>query len=84
MQRLEKKYKIADMAPEEFDSLVFYIIIGIMVGGRIGDVLFYTPKMIVNDFWGIFKVWNGGMSFHGGIIGVSISAWIFCSKHKKN
>ena len=83
IRRLEKKYKIADMASAEFDNLVAYIIIGIVAGGRIGEILFYTPKMIVDNFWEIFKIWHGGMSFHGGIIGVSISVWIFCLKHKK-
>jgi phosphatidylglycerol:prolipoprotein diacylglycerol transferase len=83
IRRLEKKYKIAKMDSEEFDNLVVYIIIGIVAGGRIGEILFYTPKMIIDDFWEIFKIWHGGMSFHGGIIGVSISIWIFCLKHKK-
>jgi phosphatidylglycerol:prolipoprotein diacylglycerol transferase len=83
MKVLEKIHKIANLTPEDFDDLVVYIVIGIVAGGRLGDILFYTPNLIMDDFWEIFKIWHGGMSFHGGIIGVGIAVWVFCSRRKK-
>jgi phosphatidylglycerol:prolipoprotein diacylglycerol transferase len=84
MQKLEKKYKIMCIYKNDFDSLIIYIMLGIIVGGRLGYILFYIQDYTVNDFSIIFKVWQGGMSFHGGVIGVVLATWIFCLRHKKN
>ena len=65
------------------ENLLSYIIIGIVSGGRLGYILFYTPDVIIDDFWEIFKIWHGGMSFHGGLIGVIVSIWIFCLRTGK-
>ena len=51
-----------------FDDYVTYIIIGIIIGGRLGYVLFYNLNYYLENFSEIFKIWNGGMSFHGGLI----------------
>ena len=67
-----------------FDDLVTYLIIGIILGGRLGYIFFYNPEYYLNNFYEIFKLWNGGMSFHGGLIGVIIATFIFCKQHKIN
>lgn len=62
----------APMARRHADDMVFYATLGILIGGRLGYVLFYRPEMIENPA-DIFKLWEGGMSFHGGVIGVSLA-----------
>ena len=66
----QKKYLV------NFDDLVGYIIIGVIVGGRLGYVFFYNPSFYLENTLEIFKLWKGGMSFHGGLIGVMISIYI--------
>ena len=67
---------------KNFDDLISYIIIGVIVGGRLGYVIFYNLTFFLNQPIEIFKLWEGGMSFHGGLIGVILSTYIF-SKVKK-
>ncbi len=67
----------APFTPEQMDDLILWIALGVIVGGRLGHVLFYTPTMIWQNPIGILKVWEGGMSFHGGVIGVSIAMIVF-------
>ena len=67
---------------KNFDDLLGYIIIGIIIGGRLGYVIFYDPKLFLNNIPEIFKLWKGGMSFHGGFIGVVLAIYIF-SYYKK-
>ena len=67
-----------------FDDFVTYLIIGIILGGRLGYVLFYNLEYYLKHPSEIFMVWNGGMSFHGGLIGVVIAAHLFSKKQKKN
>jgi phosphatidylglycerol:prolipoprotein diacylglycerol transferase len=67
-----------------FDDLVTFVIIGIILGGRIGYILFYNFEYYSKNFYEIFMLWNGGMSFHGGLIGVVSATIIFCKKYKIN
>jgi len=67
-----------------FDDLVTYLIIGIILGGRLGFVLFYNLKYYIENFSEIFMIWNGGMSFHGGLLGVIVATIIFSKKHNIN
>ena len=67
-----------------FDDFITYLIIGIILGGRIGYALFYNFSYYINNPLEILIVWNGGMSFHGGLIGVILSCVIFGKKHKIN
>ncbi len=67
-----------------FDDLIVYVILGIIVGGRIGYILFYNFKYYLENISEILMVWNGGMSFHGGLIGVIIAVFLFSKKHKIN
>ena len=67
-----------------FDDFITYLIIGIILGGRIGYALFYNFSYSINNPLEILMVWNGGMSFHGRLIGVILSCVIFGKKHKIN
>ena len=65
-----------------FDDLLTYIIAGIIIGGRLGYVLIYNLEYYLKNIFEIFMIWNGGMSFHGGLIGVLVAVTIFSKKHK--
>src|SRR5262245_27362987 len=64
-----------DITNDDLYDLLFYLIIGVMVGGRLGYVLFYDLRSYLSDPLSIFAIWQGGMSFHGGFIGVTLAAW---------
>ena len=66
----------------KFDDFIIYLILGIIVGGRLGYVVFYNFEYYISQPFEILEVWKGGMSFHGGLVGVIISIFIF-SKIKK-
>jgi phosphatidylglycerol---prolipoprotein diacylglyceryl transferase len=63
---------------ESIDDLLVYCAFGIIIGGRLGNVLFYDPGYYFSHPIEIFKVWEGGMAFHGGLIGALIGALLFC------
>ena len=63
-------------------SLLPWIICGIIIGGRIGYVLVYDLRYFLENFGEIYKIWNGGMSFHGGLLGVILAIFLFSRKHK--
>ncbi len=65
---------------EQVDDLVFYIVLGVLLGGRLGYVLFYDFGSFLADPISLFKVWQGGMSFHGGLIGVILAMWLFARR----
>ena len=65
-----------------FDDFITYLIIGIILGGRLGYALFYNLKYYLENPVEILMVWNGGMSFHGGLIGVIVASQLFSKKHK--
>jgi phosphatidylglycerol:prolipoprotein diacylglycerol transferase len=73
----------APMARRHADDLVFYATLGIILGGRIGYVLFYAPDMLSSPLR-ILRLWDGGMSFHGGVIGTSLGLIVFARKHGLN
>ena len=80
-----KKLLIQDKNTSKlFDDLISYLIIGIILGGRLGYVIFYNAEYYLNNFFEILMIWQGGMSFHGGLIGVITATIIFCKKHNKN
>ncbi|NGX47145.1 MAG: Prolipoprotein diacylglyceryl transferase [Chlamydiae bacterium] len=77
--RIRKK-EILKMA----EKVTLYVVIGTIIGARLGDVLFYqSPLDYLNDPLGIFKFWEGGLSSHGGVIGILISLWVFCVRYQK-
>ncbi|MDC3226409.1 prolipoprotein diacylglyceryl transferase [Candidatus Pelagibacter sp.] len=80
----KKKFiKNSDIS-EKFDDYIIYLIIGIILGGRIGYIIFYNFSYYLNNIFDIFKIWQGGMSFHGGLVGVIASSYIFAKKNNQN
>jgi phosphatidylglycerol:prolipoprotein diacylglycerol transferase len=73
----------APMARRHADDLVFYLTLGILLGGRLAYSIFYDPEMWRHPL-DVFKVWQGGMSFHGGALGVAIAILWLCREHKLN
>jgi phosphatidylglycerol:prolipoprotein diacylglycerol transferase len=66
---------------EMVDDLIFYCILGVIAGGRLGYMFFYGFDQILANPLNLFRVWEGGMSFHGGLIGVCAAMWIFGRRH---
>lgn len=71
-------YHLSNM---QIDDLIFYIAMGLVLGGRVGYTLFYNFPAFLSDPIVLFKVWEGGMSFHGGMIGGFLTAWYFAKKN---
>lgn len=67
---------------EQIDDLILWITLGVIVGGRIGYILFYAPNLIWTEPLEIFQVWKGGMSFHGGFIGVVVAIIAFARANR--
>ena len=70
----------APMDRKALDDLLTWIILGVIVGGRVGYVLFYDPQHFLNNPADIPKVWQGGMAFHGGMLGVILAGYLFCRR----
>ncbi len=68
---------------QEVDDLLFYCALGVVVGGRIGYILFYGFQGWLADPLRLFRIWEGGMSFHGGFLGVLVAMWFYRRKHGK-
>ena len=66
---------------EKFDDYLTFLIIGIIIGGRLGYVIFYNFNFYINNLLDILKIWEGGMSFHGGLIGIIIASILFARKN---
>jgi phosphatidylglycerol:prolipoprotein diacylglycerol transferase len=69
------------VSPEQVGDMLFYGALGVVLGGRIGYVLFYNFPAFVDDPLMLFRVWQGGMSFHGGLLGVLLVAWLVGRKY---
>ncbi|SFZ74708.1 prolipoprotein diacylglyceryl transferase [Chitinimonas taiwanensis] len=65
---------------QQLDDLLFYGVLGVILGGRLGYVLFYKPAFYLAHPLDIFKIWEGGMAFHGGFLGVLVAMWLFGRK----
>ena len=68
----------------KFDDYLTYLIIGIILGGRLGYIFIYNLSFYINNPLDIFKIWQGGMSFHGGLIGVVFASIFFAKKNNQN
>lgn len=66
----------------QIDDLIFYAALGIIIGGRVGYALFYGAGSLLDDPLRVFRIWEGGMAFHGGFLGVVIAMWFLCRNHK--
>ena len=69
---------------EQTGDLIFFAAIGVLLGGRLGYMVFYNTQEWIHQPWLVFKIWEGGMSFHGGLIGVAIAMFYFSRKTKKS
>ncbi len=69
---------------DQKEFLLFCIVMGIMIGGRLGYILFYNLSFYVKNPLEIFAIWHGGMSFHGGLIGATLMILYFSRKHRIN
>jgi phosphatidylglycerol:prolipoprotein diacylglycerol transferase len=78
------KYNFTQIKTSVFDDLIIFLVLGIIVGGRLGYVFFYNFEYYTQNFLEIFKIWHGGMSFHGGLLGAIASIIIFSKKSKTN
>ncbi len=65
----------------QIEALLTMVILGVVLGGRLGFVLFYQPAHYLQNPLDILKIWEGGMSFHGGLLGVVVAGVLFCRKH---
>ncbi|GLQ33839.1 prolipoprotein diacylglyceryl transferase [Amylibacter marinus] len=72
------------MQKPQVEDLMTWAILGTILGGRLGYVLFYNFDGFINEPLKVLRIWEGGMSFHGGFIGVVVSAYLFCRKHQIN
>jgi phosphatidylglycerol:prolipoprotein diacylglycerol transferase len=72
----------APATADQIDDLILWITVGVIVGGRLGHVLFYTPQLIWTDPVEILKTWHGGMSFHGGALGVLLALGLFAWRNR--
>jgi len=80
-QKLSDKYSL-DITRKDFDALFTYIVLGVIIGGRTGYVLFYDPIKYFANPLEIFQTYKGGMSFHGGFAGFILASYIFSKRHK--
>lgn len=73
---------IAPISPKQVEDLATWIIVGIILGGRLGYVFFYQPGHYLTRPGEILMIWRGGMSFHGGLLGVILASWFFAVRHR--
>src|SRR5256886_15495433 len=69
--------------PRDIDDMLFYGVLGVILGGRLGYVLFYKPIYYLVHPLEVLQIWSGGMSFHGGFIGVLVAVAVFCAVRKR-
>lgn len=74
----------APMSAEHVDDLLFWAMLGVILGGRLGYVLFYNLGYYLDNPGSILKLWDGGMSFHGGVIGVTLACLYLARKYRLN
>jgi phosphatidylglycerol:prolipoprotein diacylglycerol transferase len=80
--RWRAKKQGSPISPSEVEDLVFYGAVGVFAGGRIGYMLLYNLAGLLDNPISLFFVWEGGMSFHGGLLGVVIAMWFYARKRK--
>ncbi len=76
-----KKYGLR-LSSAQLEDFVFYLTLGIILGGRVGYVLFYGEKVFQDNWFEVFAIWKGGMSFHGGALGVIVAMALFARKYR--
>lgn len=69
---------------DQLSDLLFYVALGVIVGGRTGNMLFYDFPTLIQDPLSYFKIWQGGMAFHGGLLGVMLAVWLYARKYHRH
>lgn len=82
LKKIDNKYHIFRQDEKLFDQFTIYIILGIILGGRLAYILFYNPIFYFNHPSEIIKIWHGGMAFHGALIALAIASFVFSRKYK--
>lgn len=82
--RLKSKQPHVNWSHEQIDDLLFYGALGVVIGGRVGYTLFYNFSQFLQDPLILFQIQKGGMSFHGGLLGVLLAMWLFARKNNKS
>jgi len=65
---------------QDISDVLFYCMLGVILGGRVGYMLFYASDMLIGDPLSLFRIWDGGMSFHGGLLGVIVAMYLFARR----
>ena len=78
--RMRARKENSFISPIQVGDLLFYAVLGVVLGGRIGSVFFYNFDRFLQDPIYLFKIWEGGMSFHGGLLGVIVALWLYQRK----
>ncbi len=81
---LAKVFFLNKSIKDKFDDYISYVIVGLILGGRFGYVLFYNLSYYLDNPLDILKIWHGGMSFHGGLIGIILASIIFAKRNNEN
>ncbi len=84
LARLRASRRGSTWKPSDVDDLIFYAMLGVILGGRIGYVLFYGLGFWAKDPWYPIKIWEGGMSFHGGLLGVMVAISLFALRRARH
>ena len=79
-----RKKQILELSKEKIYDLIFYLVIGVILGSRIFEVLFWQPSYYFSNPLQILAIWNGGLSFHGGLVGAVIATFMFSKKNNIN
>ncbi len=82
--RIVRSAQGAVVSVRELEDLLFFGALGVVIGGRLGYVLFYKPGAYLSNPLEIFAVWQGGMAFHGGLLGVIGATWIYCRRRGRD
>ena len=84
INHIKEKHNFLSINKQDFDELIIYLLFGIIIGGRLGYVFFYDFSFYYNNFYEILKLWKGGMSFHGALLGITLATMIFGAIKKIN
>lgn len=75
-------FRRENVSPRWVDVLTLYVLVGTVVGARLGHVVFYEPEMLLTDPLEVFKIWHGGLASHGATLGIPLACWLFARRHQ--
>ncbi|MAE13507.1 prolipoprotein diacylglyceryl transferase [Candidatus Woesearchaeota archaeon] len=82
LSRAASSGRIRNLTKDGVDDLILYLFVGLLVGSRLFYFLFWSETSLLSDPVALFRIWEGGMSFHGGIVGIVLAALLFCKRSK--